>query len=56
MKKRQLLTAILCSVCAVIWTIKAIWELVLQTTPYSAFGGVLSAVCAAVWMVATVFN
>ncbi len=56
MKKPSRLTIILFGACAVIWTIRAILEVVYQTYNDSVFGFVLNVLCAVIWIAAFVVN
>lgn len=56
MKRASHLTVILCGLCAVIWTVRAILEVFYQTYNYSVFGFVLNVLCAVVWIGAFIVN
>ncbi len=56
MKQLRLLTVILFGACAVIWTFRAILEVINQTYNDSVFGFVLNVLCAVIWIVAFVIN
>lgn len=52
MEKRSRFTVVLYGVCAVLWTIRAILDLVYQTYRYALFSVALNILCAIVWMIA----
>lgn len=56
MKKESLLSVILFGLCAVIWSVKAIYEII--NTPYPTIPTLLTldAVCAMCWIVAFVVS
>ena len=56
MKQPRRLTVILFGTCAVIWTIRAILEVVYQTYNDSVFLFVLNVLCAVIWIAAFVVN
>ena len=56
MKQPRRLAVILFGVCAVIWTIRAVLEVVYQTYNDSVFGFVLNVLCAVIWIAAFVIN
>ena len=56
MKQSHRLTVILFGTCALIWTIRAILEVVYQTYNDSIFGFVLNVLCAVIWIAAFVVN
>lgn len=56
MKKSSRLTVILLGVCAVIWTIRAILEVVYQTYNDFVFRFILNVLCAVIWIVAFAVN
>ena len=56
MKQPRRLTVILFGACAVIWTIRAILEVVYQTYNDSVFWFVLNVLCAVIWIAAFVIN
>ena len=56
MKKTSRLSVILYALCAVIWTIRAILEVVYETYDYSIFLFVLNILCAILWIVAFIVN
>ena len=56
MKQPRRLTVILFGACAVIWTIRAILEVVYQTYNDSVFWFVLNVLCAVIWIAAFVVN
>jgi len=56
MKKPSRLTVILFGTCAVIWTIRAILEVVYQTYNDSVFWFTLNVLCAVIWIAAFVVN
>ena len=56
MKQPRRLTVILFGACAVIWTIRAVLEVVYQTYNDSVFGFVLNVLCAVIWIAAFVIN
>lgn len=53
MKKSSYLTVVLFGACAVIWTIRGIYEIIYQTYNDSIFWFVINILCAIVWI--TVF-
>ena len=50
MKKPSLLVVILYGMCAVIWTVKVIVDIVYKTYNYSVFVFVLGILCALMWI------
>lgn len=56
MKKTRHLTVALLGVCAVIWSIRVILEIVYQTYTDSIFWFVLNILCAVIWIAAFVIN
>ncbi len=56
MKKPSLLAVILYALCAVIWSIRAIFEVIYQTYNNSAFWFVLNILCALIWIAAFTVN
>lgn len=56
MKQPRRLTVILFGTCAVIWTIRAILEVVYQSYNDSVFAFVLNVLCAVIWIAAFVIN
>ena len=52
MKKLSRLTVILYAMCAVLWTIRAILEVLYQTYNDSMFRFVLNILCAVIWIAA----
>ena len=50
MKKTSCIGVILYGICAVIWTVKVIVEIVFKTYNYSVFSLVLSIFCALIWI------
>ena len=50
MKKPSLLAVILYGICAVIWTVRAIVEIVMKTYNDSVFLFILSIFCALIWI------
>lgn len=56
MNKPTRLTVAIFGACAVIWTIRAILEVVYQTYNYSVFWFVLNVLCAVIWIAAFVVN
>ena len=51
MKKPSRLTVILYAVCAVVWTMRAIQEVIYQTYNNSVFWLVLDILCTVIWIV-----
>ena len=56
MKKTSLAAVILVGLAAVIWTIRAVLEIVLKTYNESVFGFVLNVLCSVVWIVSFIVN
>ncbi len=56
MKKPSRMTVILVGMCAVIWIIRAIFDVVYRTYNDSVLGFVLIVLCAVIWIVAFVVN
>ena len=56
MKKQSLTAAIGCGLCAAIWTLRAILDLVHHTYATAPWTMTLNLLCAAVWTVAFVIN
>lgn len=56
MKKVSRLSVILCALCAVIWTIRAILEVAYKTYNYSVFWFVMNIFCAVLWIGAFIVN
>lgn len=56
MKKVSRLSVILYAVCAVIWTIRAILEIIYKTYNDSVFWFVMNILCAALWIAAFIVN
>lgn len=56
MKKTSLATVILVGLAAVIWTIRAVLEIVLKTYNESVFLFVLNVLCSVVWIVSFIVN
>lgn len=56
MKKTSLAAVILVGLAAVIWTIKAVLEIVLKTYNESVFLFVLNVLCSVVWIVSFIVN
>lgn len=56
MKKTSQLTVRLYALCAVIWTIRAILEVVYKTYNDSIFWFILNLLCAVLWIVAFIVN
>jgi len=56
MKKPSLTAVILFGVCAVLWTIRAVFEVANQTYHDSVFWYVFSILCAVIWIAAFVAN
>ncbi len=52
MKKTSRSTVILFGVCAVIWTVRAIFDVIYQTYNISVFTFVLNLICALLWIAA----
>ena len=56
MKKQSLALVILCGICAAIWTVRAILDLVYQTYQSTPWPMALNVLCAVVWLIAFVVN
>ena len=56
MKKTSLLAVILYGLCAVIWTVRVVLEVVYQTYTYSIPWFILNVFCAIIWTVGFVLN
>lgn len=56
MKKTSLVAVILAGLAAVIWTIRAVLEIVLKTYNESVFLFVLNVLCSVVWIVSFIVN
>ena len=56
MKKASLAAVILVGLAAVIWTIRAVLEIVLKTYNESVFLFVLNVLCSVVWIVSFIVN
>ncbi len=56
MKKTSRLMVILCALCAVVWSVSAIFEVIYQTYNYSLFRFVLNILCALIWIAAFIVN
>ena len=56
MKKTSLAAVILGGLAAVIWTIRAVLEIVLKTYNESVFLFVLNVLCSVVWIVSFIVN
>ncbi len=56
MKKTSLFTVILFALCAAIWTIRAILEVVYQTYNDSVFWFALNILCSVLWIAAFIVN
>ena len=56
MKKSSKLAVTMYGACAVIWTIRAILEVIYQTYNASMFWFVLNILCAVMWIAAFVVN
>ena len=56
MKKISLAAVILVGLAAVIWTIRAVLEIVLKTYNESVFLFVLNVLCSVVWIVSFIVN
>ena len=56
MKKTSLAAVILVGLAAVIWTIRAVLEIVLKTYNESVFLFVLNVLCSVVWIVSFIVN
>lgn len=56
MKKTSLVAVILVGLAAVIWTIRAVLEIVLKTYNESVFLCVLNVLCSVVWIVSFIVN
>ena len=56
MKKSSLAAVILVGLAAVIWTIRAVLEIVLKTYNESVFLFVLNVLCSVVWIVSFIVN
>ncbi len=56
MKKSSRSTVILFGVCAVIWTVRAILDVIYQTYSVSVFAFVLDLLCALLWIAAFIGN
>ena len=56
MKKTSLVAVILVGLAAVIWTIRAVLEIVLKTYNESVFLFVLNVLCSIVWIVSFIVN
>ena len=56
MKKTSLADVILVGLAAVIWTIRAVLEIVLKTYNESVFLFVLNVLCSVVWIVSFIVN
>lgn len=56
MKKTSLVAVILVGLAAVIWTIRAVLEIVLKTYNESIFLFVLNVLCSVVWIVSFIVN
>lgn len=56
MKKTSLTAVILVGLAAVIWTIRAVLEIVLKTYNESVFLFVLNVLCSVVWIVSFIVN
>ncbi len=56
MKKSSRLTVILFGICAVIWTIRAILDVVYRTYSDTVFWFILNILCAIIWIAAFVIN
>lgn len=56
MKKPNLLTVMLVALCAIIWSIRAVLEVILQTYNDSIFWFVLNVLCAVIWVIAFFIN
>ena len=54
MKKPSRFTVILYAVCAVVWTMRAIQEVIYQTYNNSVFWFVLDILCTVIWIAAFV--
>ena len=52
MKKPDRLTVILFGVCAVLWTIRAVYEVAHQTYNDSVFWFILNVLCSVIWIAA----
>ena len=56
MKKPSLFTVILFGACAVIWTVRGVFEIIYKTYNYSSFWFVLNILCALIWIAAFIVN
>lgn len=56
MKRTRRPTVILYGACAVIWTVRAVMEIVEQTYRESAFWFILNLLCAALWIGAFIMS
>ena len=56
MKKISRLTLILFGSCAVIWTVRAVMEIIYQTYQDSVFWFVMNMLCAVLWIAAFIVN
>ena len=56
MKKTSGISVILCAFCAVIWTIRAILEVLYKTYNDSIWGFGLNILCAVLWIAAFILN
>jgi len=56
MKKTSALTVTLFGICAVIWTIRAIQEIIYQTYNESVFWFVLNVLCGVIWTLGFVLH
>ena len=56
MKKTSLAAVILVGLAAVIWTIRAVLEIILKTYNESVFCFVLNVLCSVVWIVSFIVN
>lgn len=54
MKKTNRVAVILYGVCAALWTIRVILDIVNRTYSYSVFSFILSILCAVIWIIAFV--
>lgn len=55
-EKTSLVAVILAGLAAVIWTIRAVLEIVLKTYNESVFGFVLNVLCSVAWIVVFIVN
>ncbi len=56
MKKPSLLSVIFYALCAVIWSIRAVYEGIFQTYNDSIFWFALNILCALIWIAAFIVN